>query len=372
MDFGLSEEQRLLEDSIGRFLDEEVPIARARELAEAQTADGVVALWSKLAELGIAGVLVPTEYDGSGLTLLDACVIAETLGRHATPAPFLANGCLAPVALLSAGSPGQKADALGKLASGALRIGVAATEWYARRADFRVDIRDGALVGKGLFALDVPGADAILVAAGPSDLALVPVGAPGLVIEPLTTIDPSRRVAELVFESVRPVEWIGGRGGGAIAIERMLDAGRAVLAADTLGACDEMLRQAVAYSADRKQFGRAIGSFQAVQHRLADCAIQIEASRWLAREAAFHGAPEEATATAAVYALAAAGDVFSETHQLSGAIGFTREHDLHVFSMRLQALRIELGGLGGHRRALAAARWGAGARKGAAAPKGEA
>ena len=118
----------------------------------------------------------------------------------------------------------------------------------------------------------------------------------------------------------------------------------------------------VAYLSERRQFGRTIGSFQAVQHRLANCAIQIEASRWLAREAAFHGAPREATATAAAYALAAAGDVFSETHQLSGAIGFTREHDLHVFSMRLQALRIELGGLGGHRRALAAARWGAAAR----------
>ena len=132
---------------------------------------------------------------------------------------------------------------------------------------------------------------------------------------------------------------------------------RLALAVEAVGTMAGCLDVTVAYLSERRQFGRAIGSFQAVQHRLANCAIQLEASRWLAREAAFQGAPGEGTATAAAYALAAAGDVFSETHQLSGAIGFTREHDLHVYSMRLQALRIELGG---HRRALAAARWGAG------------
>jgi alkylation response protein AidB-like acyl-CoA dehydrogenase len=113
----------------------------------------------------------------------------------------------------------------------------------------------------------------------------------------------------------------------------------------------------VAYLKQRRQFGRHIGSFQAVQHRLAECAIDVEASRWLALEAAHRGAPREATATAAAYALQAAGRVFSETHQLSGAIGFTRDHPLHVFSMRLPALRLELGGPSAHAREAAAARW---------------
>jgi alkylation response protein AidB-like acyl-CoA dehydrogenase len=140
--------------------------------------------------------------------------------------------------------------------------------------------------------------------------------------------------------------------GSAERLERWWRLAVAVEAVGTMAACLDIT---VAYLSQRRQFGRTIGSFQAVQHRLADCAIQIEASRWLVREAAFQAAPQEATATAAAYALAAAADVFSETHQLSGAIGFTREHDLHVFSMRLQALRLELGG---HRRALAAARWG--------------
>ncbi len=166
----------------------------------------------------------------------------------------------------------------------------------------------------------------------------------------------------------RPPAGLSTRGEslGPGSAERLERWWRLLLAVEAVGTMAACLDVTVAYLSERRQFGRAIGSFQAVQHRLANCAIQIEASRWLAREAAFHGAPGEATATAAVYALAAAGDVFSETHQLSGAIGFTREHDLHVFSMRLQALRIELGGVGGHRRALAAARWGAAARKGEA------
>lgn len=142
------------------------------------------------------------------------------------------------------------------------------------------------------------------------------------------------------------------------AAERLASWWRVALAVEAAGTMRAALECTVTYLSERRQFGRAIGSFQAVQHRLADCAIEIEASRWLAYEAAYHGAPPEAAATAAAYALSAAKRVFGETHQLTGAIGFTREHDLHVFSMRLQALRLELTGLAGHRRALAAARWG--------------
>ena len=113
----------------------------------------------------------------------------------------------------------------------------------------------------------------------------------------------------------------------------------------------------VGYLRERRQFGRAIASFQAVQHRLAWCAVQVAGSRWLALEAAARGAPAEASALAAAHAAHTAKRVFAETHQLSGAIGFTREHALHVWSMRLQALRLELGGAAEHARAAARARW---------------
>lgn len=140
--------------------------------------------------------------------------------------------------------------------------------------------------------------------------------------------------------------------------ERLLAWWRVALAAEALGAMDAALRFTVGYVKERRQFGRPIGSFQAVQHRLAECAVDVEGTRWLTYGAAAHGAPTEEAAMAAGHAAEAAVRVHRETHQLSGAIGYTLEHDLHVWSMRLQALRLELGGEAAHWRALARARWG--------------
>lgn len=134
---------------------------------------------------------------------------------------------------------------------------------------------------------------------------------------------------------------------------------RLALAVEAVGTMDAALQHTIEYLKQRRQFNRTIASFQAIQHRLAQCAIQVEASRWLTREAAYHGAQTEAVAAAAAFALHAADLVFTETHQMSGAIGFTCEFNLHVWSMRLLALRQELGGVGGARRALVEARWGA-------------
>jgi hypothetical protein len=146
---------------------------------------------------------------------------------------------------------------------------------------------------------------------------------------------------------------------GAGSGERLRGWWRVALAAEAAGTMRAALDVTLDYVKQRRQFGRAIGSFQALQHRLAECHVLAEASRWLALEAAWQGAPPAAAASAAAYAAGAAARVFAETHQLSGAIGFTREHDLHVFSMRLVALGVELGGLAGHRRAAARAYWSA-------------
>ena len=139
--------------------------------------------------------------------------------------------------------------------------------------------------------------------------------------------------------------------------DRLRSLWRLALAAETLGTMAACLELTLEYVKRRRQFGRAIGSFQAVQHRLAQCAVAVEGSRWLVYEAAGQDAPAEAAATAAAFATAAASLVFAETHQFTGAMGFTREHDLHVWSMRLQALRLEAGGVAGHRRAVAQERW---------------
>jgi hypothetical protein len=139
--------------------------------------------------------------------------------------------------------------------------------------------------------------------------------------------------------------------------ERLLAWWRVALAAETVGTMQAALDITLSYARRRRQFGRAIGSFQAVQHRLAQCAVLVEGSRWLALEAAALGAPAEQAATAVAHATTAAATLFAETHQLSGAMGFTREHALHVWSMRLVALRLEAGGPGAHRLSAARARW---------------
>jgi hypothetical protein len=149
----------------------------------------------------------------------------------------------------------------------------------------------------------------------------------------------------------------GGESLGPGSGERLRSLWRLALAAETVGTMAACLDLTLEYVKRRRQFGRAIGSFQAVQHRLSQCAVAVEGSRWLVYEAAGQGAPPEAAAAAAAHATAAAGLVFAETHQFTGAMGFTREHDLHVWSMRLQALRLEAGGVAAHRRAVARARW---------------
>lgn len=153
---------------------------------------------------------------------------------------------------------------------------------------------------------------------------------------------------------IRPVS---GKALGKDSAEALQRWWRLSLAIEAVGTMDAALKYTVDYVKQRRQFGRAIGSFQAIQHRLSICAIQVEASRWLAREAAYHNAPAEAVANAAAFALAAADLLFTETHQMSGAIGFTREFNLHVWSMRLQALRQEMGGLSAHRKSIVDARW---------------
>ncbi len=157
-----------------------------------------------------------------------------------------------------------------------------------------------------------------------------------------------------------PMAWVPRDGGDRLSPDvalRMRAWSRVALAAEAAGTMKAALDFTIAYVKQRKQFGRAIGSFQALQHRLAQAAVQVEGSRWLAYEAAWSNAPNEAAAVAAAYAASATQRVFYETHQQNGAIGFTREHDLHVWSMRLQALRLEMEGVAGHQRAVSRARW---------------
>jgi alkylation response protein AidB-like acyl-CoA dehydrogenase len=344
MDFGLSEEQLQLDESLRRFLAERVPTTRVRELIETPEAHDAK-LWGELAELGVAGALVGEEHGGAGLSLLDAAVIATALGHAAAPTPFLGSAVLAP-ALLAAGSEAQRKEWLPRLAAGKVRLGVAIAEQVERRDDAGVSLEGGRLRGIALFAIDGVGADAYVVAAEDA-LALVAQGAPGLTVEAMPSIDRTRRLAELRFEAT-PADVLARGDAARGAIDAALIGARVALAADLLGCCDRSLAMSVDYAKQRKQFDRPIAQFQAVKHLCAEMAAAIEPARALVWYAAH--AANEIPAEAPLLALHAkahladvAMDVVRTATQVHGGIGFTDAYDLQLWFKRVSLARQLLG-----------------------------
>jgi len=348
MDFGLSDEQKILEQSIRRYLDAEAPVSRVREIMDTPTGHDPE-LWKGLAELGIAGILVAEEQGGSGLALLDAAVAAESLGWAVAPVPFLGTAVMAPIALSESGTPAQRAEWLPRIAMGGSCVGVAASELVSVREDAGLRLEGGCLIGKALFVVDAGAADVFLVPVGSDSLALVSREATGLSLEILKTIDDTRRLGELVFDGVAPAEWIGGEGGAAQGLARMLDAGRVALAAELLGASERCLEKAVEYAKQRKQFGRLIGSFQAVKHMCAEMVAELEPARslvWYAAHA-FSEVAEESSLLAA-HAKAHMAEIGTEiartATEVHGGVGFTDEHELPLWFKRVGVGRQLLGG----------------------------
>jgi alkylation response protein AidB-like acyl-CoA dehydrogenase len=344
MDFGLSEDQLLLEETLRSFLGDKVPITRVRELRD-EDRPGDHAIWRSLAELGVTGILIPEAHGGSELSLLDAAIVAESLGRAVTPAPFLGSGVMVPIAL--EGLAGERVEAwLSGIAGGELTFGIAVTELFSVREGAGIRFDGEALSGKAMMAFDVPGADYILLAIGADQLAVVRGDAPGLSSTRLATIDATRCHCELSLAGVAP-EAVFENAGEVIA--RMLDAGRIALAADTLGACESMIEQSVAYAQERKQFGRTIGSFQAVKHMCAEMIAELEPARSLVWYAAhsFDALPDEAPLMAC-HALAHLSEIGREiasvATQVHGGVGWTDEQNLHFWFKRIGVARHMLGG----------------------------
>ncbi len=348
MDFALSEEQNLLAESLRRYLEAECPVTRVREIvAEQAGRDG--GSWKALCELGVAGLLIPEEHGGSGLTLLDAAVAAESLAWGVAPGPFLGCAVMAPIALLAAGSAEQQARLLPQLATGGCRIAVAANELVSKRDGAGLHEKDGRLHGLALMVEGGPDADFFLVPAEDGgSLALVGAQAPGLTTTRLSTIDRTRGFAELAFEGTPVAEWIGERGSAGEATRRLLDAGRVILAADILGASERAIELAVAYAMQRKQFDRVIGSYQAVKHLCAEMVTELEPARslvWYAAHA-FDTMPEEASLMAchAKAHLSEIGPFIVRTAtEVHGGIGFTDEQNLHYWFKRVGVDRQLLG-----------------------------
>ena len=266
MEFGLSSEQTLLQDSINRFLTDQVPLDEIRKVAAGETDDAKT--WERLTDLGIPGLMVSEANGGLGLSSLDAAVVAESLGYHVTPSPFISSAVIAPVVLQLAGT---REDLLDGVATGETRIGIAFAEAMGARRDAGISVDNGKLQGKSLFALDSD-ANYYLVTTVDKHIYLVSADAAGLEVKNLTTVDKTRTTCELIYSEVE-AELISD---DSAVFDKALDAGLVAIAADTLGAAQCALDQAVTYAGQRVQFNRVIASFQAVKHMCAEMAANLD------------------------------------------------------------------------------------------------
>jgi len=372
MDFGLSEDQELLQQSARDFLGRECPTAFVREMM--RSSDGHSrAFHDKLAGMGWTGLVIPEDYGGLGLGMLDLAVLADEMGRVVMPGPFFSSSVLAALSLMYSSLAAPKKEWLPRLVAGDALGSLALVEDSDRldpagvRARY-VPTRSGyRLNGTKMFVTDAQVADFVIAVfrgrgqrtAGVS-LFLVPRDTPGMSVTPLDSIDQTRRPCEVVFRNVDVPKGarIADETKGWKVVSRVLEAASIVLAADCLGGAQRALEMSVEYSKVRQQFGRTIGSFQAVKHMAAEMVSDIEPSRSLLWYAAYaYDAEPRAAARAAAMAKARLSDVYARTTnravQIHGGIGFTWEHDMHLWFKRAKWNETAFGDATHHRERLA-------------------
>jgi alkylation response protein AidB-like acyl-CoA dehydrogenase len=340
MEFGLSDDQRMFQASVEGYLQSAVPLETVRKIADG---DGALqtGVEDGLQELGVNLVLAAEVHEGLGLGLLDAALVQEALGAGVTPSGHLATA-MAITGIKHGASEAQQAEWLPKIASGTVRMAVAVTEHTGTREGAGVVAAHGKLNGKALFAMETTNATHVVVVDKTGGLHIAAMDS--VQQRALATIDRTRDFAELVFEDVAAVKLEGHSG----AVDKMVEAGRLLLAADTLGAAQAMLDQAVEYAKERKQFNRAIGSFQSVKHLCAEMAAHLEPARALVWHAA-HAVDENMDEASVMVCLAKShlseiGTFIARTStEVHGGMGFTDLVGLHYWFKRIGANRQLLG-----------------------------
>ena len=352
MNFDFSDELKQLRDEARRFLSERNALGAARRVLDGSGTHDAD-LWREIGEMGWIGAAIPEEYGGAGLGHLGLCVLAEELGSSLAPVPFASSAYLAAEAILIAGSAAQKERYLPKLASGSAigTLALAEGPGPLDPARLKSAVAKERLNGAKEPVPDGDIADLAVVAAQGVDrrpaLFIVELAAAGVARERIATIDPSRGHARLTFSGAA-VEPLGQAGEGAALIERLFDRAAVLFAFEQVGGAQAALDMAKAYALERYAFGRPIGSFQAIKHKLADVYVATE----LARSNAYYGAwalsqdaPELPVAAAA--ARVAASDAFSlaakENIQTHGGMGYTWAFDCHLYYRRAKLLTLALG-----------------------------
>jgi len=322
----------------------------------------VAPLWKALAtELGVAGLLVPEARGGAGASVREAAVVLEELGRSVAPVPFLSSSVVATTVLLAVEPGGAADDLLAGLATGdrtAALLLPLATAPGAAAADVSVDEATGRLSGRVLGVAGARDADVFLVPVStPHGTSVYAVAARDVGIDPVVSLDMTRQLADVTLDGAAG-ELMLPAGAGAAAVQRGLETGAALLASEQLGIAQWCLSTTVAYLKDRRQFGRVVGSFQALKHRLADLYLAVETAAAAARYAAATLAEDDpdcdvAIAVAQAWCADVAVRAAEEAVQLHGGIGMTWEHPAHLYLKRAKADQIAFGTPGLHRARLA-------------------
>ncbi len=355
MKFDLSEEQQAFQDATDRCLADQLDQIRLLEIFESEDGHDEN-LWRSLADMGLVGILVPEAYGGAGLDMLDAAIVAESLGRHAAPGPFLGH-MLATLAIAEGGTETQKERWLPGLASGevigTVAIGESANRWQPDQWHLKAS---DPVNGRKMNLLYPEQADVFVVGVAGGGLVLVERDVTTQEITLPPSLDATRRIGHIVFKdsSAEPMNLSG---------ERLRDAGLVLLAADAFGGAQRCVDMAIEYAKVREQFGRVIAGFQALKHQLVNMAVEVEPARglyWYAAYA-FDAAREDSPRMAAL-AKAHIADRFIEVSrtatEVRGGIGYTWKFPLHVWLKRAVFDRTYLGSSSVHRhRAAELAGW---------------
>jgi alkylation response protein AidB-like acyl-CoA dehydrogenase len=366
VNFAFSEEQEELRRTVRSFLEQKSSEAEVRRLME--TTEGYdPAVWEQMgSQLGLQGLHIPEEFGGSGYTYVELIVVLEEMGRALLTAPYFSTVVLAANALIHSGDDAAKKELLPGIASGETIATLAFTEENGRWDEAGITMtakKDGdgfALDGTKMFVLDGHTADVILVAARTDagvSLFSVAGDASGLTRTPLSTMDQTRKQARLEFSGT-PAKLVGTDGQGWATLERVLDLAAVGLAAEQVGGAQFCLEMAVQYAKDRVQFGRPIGSFQAIKHKCADMLLEVESAKSAAYYAGWCAAElndelPSVASLAKAYCSEAYFHVTAENIQIHGGIGFTWEHPAHLYFKRAKSSELLLGDPTYHRELLA-------------------
>jgi alkylation response protein AidB-like acyl-CoA dehydrogenase len=353
MQFGLSESQEILKDSARKFFAGECPIQEVRRLMETDTGYDA-GLWSKMIEQGYTGIIFPEEYGGVGLGKMELILLLEEAGRALLPGPFFSTVVQAGSVIDAVASAEGKKKFLAPICVGNARSTVAVLEASAswNLADLKLASVNGKLSGDKLFVTDAAVADFIVVVAR-NGVFVVEARAPGVRITPMSGMDLTRKFYAVHFDNTS-AEKIGETS----ALSKAFDIATAALAAELVGGMQRILEITVEYAKTRKQFGRPIGMFQAVQHQCADMYLETESSRsavYYAGWALQEDSPDAATAVsiAKMYASDAGRTVGNRGIQIHGGMGFTWENDVHLYYRRAKASETAFGDATFHRERIA-------------------